>query len=182
MPTIAILGTLDTKGVEHGFVADLIRQRGHAVLVIDVGTQEEPKLKPDITRNEIAAAAGADLAALVARRDRGEAVAAMSRGAPVVLAKLVAERRIDGVISLGGGGGTAIATAAMRALPIGFPKVMVSTLASGNTAQYVGVKDIVMFPSIVDVSGINRISRQVLTRAAGASFGLGGAKACAGAH
>src|ERR1041384_1913761 len=109
MPTIAILGTLDTKGEEHAYVAGLIRQRGHAVLVIDVGTLEEPKLKPDITRHEVAAAAGADLAALVAKRDRGDAVAAMSRGAPIILSKLADERRIDGVISLGGGGGTAIA-------------------------------------------------------------------------
>jgi len=172
MPTIAILGTMDTKGVEHGFVADLIRQRGHNVLIIDVGTLEQPRLKPDITRQEVAQAAGADLAALVAKRDRGEAVTAMSRGAPVILARLAVEQRIDGVISLGGGGGTAIATAAMRALPIGFPKLMVSTLASGNVAPYVGVKDIVMFPSVVDVAGLNRISRQLLTRAAGAICGM----------
>ena len=172
MATIAILGTMDTKGEEHAFVADRIKQRGHQTLVIDVGALGEPKLKPHITRREVAAAAGADLAALVARHDRGETVAAMSKGAPMVLARLVAEKKIDGVISLGGGGGTAIATAAMRALPIGFPKVMVSTLASGNTAQYVGVKDIVMFPSIVDVAGLNRISRQILTRAAGAICGM----------
>ena len=172
MPTIAILGTMDTKGDEHGFVADLIRQRGHNVLIIDVGTLEEPRLKPDITRREVATAAGVDLASLVAKRDRGEAVTAMSRGAPVILAKLAIEKRIDGVISLGGGGGTAIATAAMRALPVGFPKLMVSTLASGNVAPYVGVKDIVMFPSIVDVAGLNRISRQLLTRAAGAICGM----------
>jgi len=163
---------MDTKGEEHAFVANLIKQRGHQVLVIDTGTLDAPKLKPDITRFEVAAAAGADLNALVAKKDRGEAVAAMSRGAPVVLARLVADKRIDGVISLGGGGGTAISTAAMRALPIGFPKVMVSTLASGNTAPYVGVKDIVMFPSVVDVAGINRISRQILTRAAGAICGM----------
>jgi uncharacterized protein (UPF0261 family) len=172
MPTIAILGTLDTKGIEHGFVADLVRQRGHDVLIIDVGTLEAPQLKPDITREQVALAAGVDLAALVAKRDRGEAVTAMSQGAPVILAKLVAEKKIDGVISLGGGGGTAIATAAMRALPMGFPKLMVSTLASGNVAPYVGVKDIVMFPSIVDVAGLNRISRQLLTRAAGAICGM----------
>ena len=172
MPTIAILGTMDTKGVEHGFVADLIRQRGHAVLVIDVGTLDEPRLKPDVTRREVAAAAGVDLTSLVAKRDRGEAVTTMSRGAPIVLAKLAEERRIDGVISLGGGGGTAIATAAMRALPVGFPKLMVSTLASGNVAPYVGVKDIVMFPSVVDIAGLNRISRQLLVRAAGAICGM----------
>ncbi|MBI5802054.1 MAG: Tm-1-like ATP-binding domain-containing protein [Verrucomicrobia bacterium] len=172
MATIAVLGTMDTKGEEHAFVANLIRQRGHRVLVIDTGTLDAPKLQPDITRQEIASAAAADLNALVAKMDRGEAVAAMSHGAPIVLASLVAEKRIDGVISLGGGGGTAISTAAMRALPVGFPKVMVSTLASGNTAQYVGVKDIVMFPAVVDVAGINRISRQILTRAAGAICGM----------
>jgi uncharacterized protein (UPF0261 family) len=172
MATIAVLGTMDTKGEEHGFVADVIRQRGHTAFVIDVGTLEPPKLRPDVTREEVARAAHSDLATLVAKRDRGEAVTAMSKGAPLVLSRLLADKKIDGVISLGGGGGTAIATAAMRALPIGFPKVMVSTLASGNTAQYVDVKDIVMFPSIVDVAGLNRISRQILTRAAGAICGM----------
>ena len=172
MATIAILGTMDTKGVEHAFVAELIRKRGYQTFVIDVGVLGEPLLKPDITRREIAEAAGADLDAVLKRHDRGEAVEMMSRGAPIVLARLLAEEKIAGVISLGGGGGTAIGTAAMRALPIGFPKVMVSTLASGNTAQYVGVKDIVMFPSIVDVAGLNRISRQILTRAAGAICGM----------
>lgn len=172
MATIAVLGTMDTKGEEHGFVAELIRARGHAALVIDVGTLEPPKIQPDIKREEVARAAGADLPALVARRDRGEAVTAMSKGAPEILATLHGKKLIDGVISLGGGGGTSICTAGMRALPIGFPKLMVSTLASGNTAQYVGVKDIVMFPSIVDVAGLNRISRQILTRAAGAICGM----------
>ncbi len=172
MATIAILGTMDTKGEEHGFVAEQIRKRGHQTLVIDVGVLEKPALKPDITRFDVAQAAEVDLARLVDKRDRGEAVAAMSKGAPITLARLVNEKRIDGVISLGGGGGTAIATAAMRALPIDFPKLMVSTLASGNTAPYVGVKDIVMFPSIVDVAGLNRISRQILTRAAGAICGM----------
>src|SRR5437867_1230081 len=172
MATIAILGTMDTKGEEHAFVAHQICQRGHQVLVIDTGTLEPPKLKPDITREQIATAAGFNLSAVAAKQDRGEAVKAMSLGAPIVLAQLAEEKKIDGVISLGGGGGTAISTAAMRALPIGFPKLMVSTLASGNTAQYVGVKDIVMFPSIVDVAGLNHISRQILTRAAGAICGM----------
>jgi uncharacterized protein (UPF0261 family) len=172
MPTIAVLGTMDTKGEEHAFVAELIQQRGHKVLVIDVGVLENPTLVPDISREVVADAADADLQELVARRDRGEAVKAMSIGAPIILSNLAHERKIDGVISLGGGGGTAIGTAAMRALPIGFPKVMVTTLASGNTSQYVGVKDIVLFPSIVDVAGLNRISRVVLTRAAGAICGM----------
>src|SRR5438874_1490121 len=172
MATIAILGTMDSKGAEHAFVAERIKERGHRTLIIDVGTLGLPNLRPDITREEVAARGGIDLAALQRRQDRGESVAAMSQAAPLVLSKLVAERKIDGVISLGGGGGTAIATAAMRALPIGFPKVMVTTLASGNTAQYVGVKDVVLFPSIVDVSGLNRISREILSRAAAAICGM----------
>ena len=106
------------------------------------------------------------------RHDRGECVVAMSEVAPAFLAKLVGDGEVDGVISLGGGGGTAIGTAAMRALPIGFPKLMVSTVASGNTAHYMGTKDIVMMPSIVDVSGLNRISRTIFTRAAGAILSL----------
>jgi len=172
MPTIALLGTMDTKGLEHGFVAEQIRARGHRALIIDVGTAGPPQIPPDVSREDVARLAGIDLAALITRHDRGEAVAAMSQAAPAILSKLLSEGRIDGVISLGGGGGTAIATAGMRALPLGFPKLMVSTLASGNTARYVGVKDIVMMPSIVDVAGLNRISRQVLSRAAGAICGM----------
>ncbi len=172
MATIAVLGTFDTKGEEHAYVASIIRDRGHRPLLIDVGILDAPGATPDIPRTEIAAAAGVDLAAIAARRDRGEAVAAMTRGAPVVLARLQREGRIDGVISLGGGGGTAIGTAAMRALPIGFPKLMVSTLASGNTAPYVGVKDIVMMPSVADVAGLNRLSRKLLAQAAGAICGM----------
>jgi uncharacterized protein (UPF0261 family) len=172
MATIAVLGTFDTKGHEHGFIAELIRRRGHRVLLLDAGTLGDPQIQPDIGRAELAAAAGADFATLVARRDRGECVAAMARGATVRVQRLFEEGRIDGIISLGGGGGTAIATAAMRALPIGFPKLMVSTLASGNTAPYIAEKDIVMWPSVVDVAGLNRISRQILSRAAGAICGM----------
>lgn len=172
MATIAVLGTLDSKGSEHAFVASLIRGRGHQTLLLDVGTGEPPTIRPDIGRDEIAAAAGIDLAALTARRDRGECVVAMSQAAPVMLARLAAEGRIEGVISLGGGGGTAIATAAMRALPVGFPKLMVSTLASGNIAPYVGTKDILVMPSIADIAGLNRLSRLILTRAAGAICGM----------
>jgi uncharacterized protein (UPF0261 family) len=172
MSTIAVLGTLDTKGHEHGYVADIIRKRGHQALIIDTGSSTAPQIKPDISREEVAQAGGVDLAGILARQDRGEAVTAMAGAAAVLLSKLVGEGRIDGVISLGGGGGTAISTTAMRALPVGFPKVMVSTLAAGNVAPYVGTKDIVMFPSIVDVSGLNRLSRVLLARAAGAICGM----------
>jgi uncharacterized protein (UPF0261 family) len=170
--TIAVLGTLDTKGHEHDYVAQIIRSRGHQTLLIDCGSGAAPQITPDISREQVAAAAGLDLAALQSRQDRGESVTAMSQAAAVLTAKLHAEGRIHGIISLGGGGGTAIGTAAMRALPVGFPKVMVSTLAAGNVAPYVGTKDIVMFPSIVDVSGMNRISRVLLARAAGAICGM----------
>jgi uncharacterized protein (UPF0261 family) len=172
MATIAVLGTLDTKGHEHAFVAQRIRELGHEPLLIDVGTADSPQITPDISREEVAAAGNIDLQALMARADRGECVSAMSKAVPKLLERLQAEGRIDGVISLGGGGGTAIATAAMRVLPIGFPKLMVSTLASGNTAHYVGTKDITMMPSIVDVAGLNRISRTIFSRAAGAICGM----------
>jgi uncharacterized protein (UPF0261 family) len=172
MATIAVLGTLDTKGREHAFVAERIRARGHGTLLIDVGTGVEPAVTPDIPRAEVAAAGGIDLAPLMARGDRGECVSAMAQAAPRLLETLAAASRIQGVISLGGGGGTAIASAAMRALPIGFPKLMVSTLASGNTAHYVGTTDITMMPAVVDVQGLNRISRTILARAAGAICGM----------
>ncbi len=172
MATIAVLGTFDTKGEEHAYVAELIRARGHRALLIDVGSWEPQGVMPDFTRQQVAAFAGVDLAELLARKDRGECVAAMSKAAPVFLAKLAAADEIHGVISLGGGGGTAIATAAMRALPLGFPKLMVSTVAAGNTAHYLGTKDIVMMPSITDVAGLNRLSRMIFSRAAGAICGM----------
>ena len=172
MATIAVLGTLDTKGEEHAFVAGLIAARGHRALLIDVGTGAPPTVVPEITREQVAATGGIDLAAVLAPRDRGAAVTAMSTAAPALLAKLAAEGRIQGVICLGGGGGTAIGSAAMRALPVGFPKLMVSTLAAGNIAPYVGTKDIVMMPSLADVAGLNRLSRVIFTRAAGAICGM----------
>ena len=172
MATIAILGTLDSKSEEHSFLAKRIHERGHQFVLIDVGTGSDPQIQPDYSRYDVAAANGTDLDALMQRHDRGECVVAMSEAAPVFLSRLVDAGKINGVISLGGGGGTAIGTAAMRALPIGFPKLMVSTVASGNTAPYMGTKDIVMIPSIVDVSGLNRISRTIFTRAAGAICGM----------
>lgn len=169
---IAVIGTLDSKGAEHAYVADCLREFGHEPFLIDLGTGGPATVEADITRGEVAAAGGLDLAAVIATGDRGACVTAMSEAAPVLLAKLAAEGRIDGVIALGGGGGTALGTAAMRALPVGLPKLMVSTLASGNTAHYVGSKDIVMFPSIVDVSGLNRISRTLFRQAAAAIAGM----------
>jgi uncharacterized protein (UPF0261 family) len=156
-------------------VAALIARHGHNPLLIDVGTGGPATVQPDVTREQVAAAAGIDLAALMAKKDRGECVVAMTKAAPAFVAKLAAEGKIDGIISLGGGGGTAIGTAAMRALPLGFPKLMVSTLAAGNVAPYLGTKDITMMPSIADVAGLNRLSRVIFTRAAGAICGMVGA-------
>jgi len=156
-------------------VAALIAKHGHKPLLIDVGTGGPATVMPDVTREQVAATAGIDLASLMAKKDRGECVVAMTKAAPACVAKLAAEGRIDGIISLGGGGGTAIGTAAMRALPLGFPKLMVSTLAAGNVAPYLGTKDITMMPSIADVAGLNRLSRVIFTRAAGAICGMVGA-------
>ena len=175
MASIAILGTLDSKSEEHSFLAERIHEHGHKTVFIDVGTGDNPKVEPDYSRYDVAASIGLDLDALMQRHDRGECVVAMSEAALAFLAKLVgAEKSTESF--LGGGGGTAIGTAAMRALPVGFPKLMVSTVASGNTAHYMGTKDIVMMPSIVDVSGLNRISRTIFTRAAGAISGMVEAK------
>ena len=180
MPTIAVLGTFDTKGPEHAFLAEVIRSRGHTPLLINVGCLGAPTLTPDVPAEEVARHGGDNWRSILARKDRGESVSLMGRGAAVLLAELAAAGKIQGVVSLGGGGGTAIATAGMRALPIGFPKVMVSTLASGQTAPYVGVTDVTMMPAIVDVSGVNRVSRTIFTNSAGAICGMVEARARAG--
>jgi len=170
--TIALIGALDTKGAEYGFVKQCIESQGLKALLVDVGVLGEPVIAPDIARAEVAEAGGADIQQLAAKQDRGEAAAAMSRGAAGILPKLYAEGRFHGVLALGGTGGTSVACAGMRALPLGVPKVMVSTVAGSDVSGYVGVKDIVMIPSIVDVSGINKISREVFARAAGAIVGM----------
>lgn len=172
MPTIALLGALDTKGLEYAFVQDILRRRGFQTLMIDVGVLGQPAVTPDIPRREVAAAAGEDIEQLVAAGDRGRAMAAMGRGAAALVPQLHAAGRLDGILAMGGSGGSSVACAAMRALPLGVPKVLVSTVAGGDVSGYVGVSDIVMVPSIVDVAGINRISREVFSRAAGALCGM----------
>ena len=169
---IALLGTLDTKGAEYAFIKQQIEEAGLGTLVIDIGILGPPPFKPDVSREEVAKVGGANLADLAAKMDRAEAVAAMSKGAAAILPKLYTEGKFDGVLAMGGSGGTSVACNAMRALPLGVPKVMVSTVAGTDVSAYVGVKDIVMIPSIVDVSGINKISREVFARAAGAIVGM----------
>ena len=172
MATIAVFGALDTKGHELAFLKEQIEQRGHQTRVVDVGVLGEPAFAPSVTRAEVAAAGGANLATLVAEADRGRAVMAMAEGARAIAVRLHERGELDAIIAMGGGAGTSVGTAAMRALPLGIPKVMVSTLASGDVRGFVGVKDITMIPAIVDVSGLNRISRGVFARAAAAVCGM----------
>ncbi|UCF29016.1 MAG: Tm-1-like ATP-binding domain-containing protein [Chloroflexota bacterium] len=170
--TIGIIGALDTKGAEFAFLKAEIEKRGFKTLVVDTGVLGEAYFEPGISRSQVAEAGGSNLDQLLERKDRGEAMAVMTKGVAEVARELYKHGRIDGIISMGGGGGTVIGTSAMRALPVGFPKLMVSTLASGDTTPYVGTTDITMMPSVVDVAGVNRISRRIYTNAAGAICGM----------
>ena len=169
---ILLIGTLDTKGVEFQFVRDLLRSHGLDTYVIDAGVLAPPAFPPNLSRNEVFRAAGTTLDAVVRANERGQAVELAAKGAAKIVCDLHAQGKVDGVFGLGGSAGTTIATAAMRALPFGVPKLMVSTLASGQVRPFVGVRDILMMHSVVDISGINRISRTVLTNAANAMAGM----------
>jgi uncharacterized protein (UPF0261 family) len=170
--SVLLIGTLDTKGVECHFVRSLFDEANVPVTVLDAGVLQPPAFTPDVPRAEVYAAAGASVAALQQEADRGKAIAAAATGVTKIALDLHAQGRLDGVLGLGGSAGTTIATAAMRALPFGVPKLMVSTLASGQVRPYVGVRDILMLNSVVDISGLNRISRRVLTNAAHAMIGM----------
>ncbi|MGC8873495.1 MAG: Tm-1-like ATP-binding domain-containing protein [Chloroflexia bacterium] len=172
MKTVVIVGALDTKGKELAYVKDIIEKAGLRTLVVDFGVMGTPALEPDISREEVAAAAGADLHYLATGQHKDEAMEAMARGLASVVRRLYDEGRLDGIIGMGGTGGTSIATTAMRALPIGVPKVMVSTVGGSDVSAYAGTKDITFMPSIVDVAGFNRISRRIYTNAAGAIAGM----------
>ena len=169
-----MLGTLDTKGVEYAYLRDRVKDADADVdvVIVDAGILGEPLIESDVTRQEVAAAAGADVQALADAGDRATAIETMGRGAAVVIRRLHAEGRLDAIGALGGTGGTAIATRAMRALPVGLPKLMVSTVASGDTSHYVGTTDVTMMHSVVDVAGINRISTRIFGNAARALAGM----------
>ena len=171
-PTVVLVGTLDTKGREYAFLRDRIRARDVDVLLVDAGILSEPLTKPDVTRQEVAAAAGADVQALADAGDRSAAIEVMGRGATELILRLQAEGRLDAIGALGGTGGTTLATHVMRALPVGVPKLMVSTVASGDTSPYVGHVDVTMTYSVFDVAGINRISAKILANAAGTLVGM----------
>jgi uncharacterized protein (UPF0261 family) len=170
--TVCVVGTMDTKGSEFAFITDMIESSGVSTCVVDTGILGEPQFIPDVSADEVAQAGGSSLQALRDEGDRGNSVAVMAQGAATFIAEKHAAGEIDGIISLGGSAGTTMGTTAMQALPVGVPKLMVSTLASGDTSPYVQSKDICMMYSVVDIAGINRLSRQILTNAAGAIVGM----------
>jgi len=171
--TICIIGAFDTKGEDHAFLREEILRRGHQTLTINIGVLESTALFPvDYESEEVAKAGGNNLAELRSNKDKSAAMKAFDEAAPKLVLQLFRERKLDGIIGMGGSGGSAIIASAMRALPIGVPKVLVSTVASGDVSFYVRGKDITMMPSIVDVAGLNRISRLVYSRAAGAICGM----------
>ena len=172
MAAVALVGTLDTKGPDFAFLAGQLRAAGTEVIVVDVGVGEPDGLIPDIDGDTVAAAAGTSRAELREAADRGRAVTEMGRGAARVIADLTAHRRVGGVLAAGGSGGSSIAAQIMAALPVGLPKLLVSTMASGDVSPYVGAKDVCIMYSVVDVAGLNRISRLVLGNAAAAMAGM----------
>jgi uncharacterized protein (UPF0261 family) len=172
MSAAVLVGTLDTKGRELKFLRDRLAAAGVETILVDVGIMGEPAVAADVSREDVALAAGSSLAELVRRGDRGEAVTAMARGAEAVVGRLHAEGRVGGVLALGGSAGATIASAAMRSLPVGIPKVIVSTVASGDTRPYVGAGDITMMYPIVDIAGLNKISTRIIANAAGAMAGM----------
>ncbi|MCY9512632.1 Tm-1-like ATP-binding domain-containing protein [Paenibacillus apiarius] len=171
MKTVAIVGTFDSKGKEFSFVKDILQGLGLNTLTIHSGVFE-PMFVPDISNEEVAKEAHADIREIASKKDRSLATEILAKGMEKLIPRLYAEGKFDGIISFGGSGGTSIVTPGMRALPIGVPKVMVSTVASGNVSQYVGTSDIMMYPSIVDVSGLNSISTKIFTNAALAIAGM----------
>ena len=166
MGTIVVLGTFDTKGIEHRYLAERVGELGHDPLLVDGGGFGVPQIGADIPPQAVAAEGGINLAALQAQGDRGAMVTAMAAAAATVVRRLHTQGKLAGIVSMGGSGGTAIGTAAMRALPLGVPKVMVSTLASGNVAPYLDISDIVMIPAVADVAGLNAFTRAQFSRAA----------------
>jgi uncharacterized protein (UPF0261 family) len=176
---VALVGTLDTKGAEYQWVADRLHEHGVDVVVVDagVGTGGSFTSPVAVTAAEVATAAGASIERLRAGNDRGAAVAAMGEGAAVVLGRLSAAGRLDGVLALGGSGGSSIAARAVRDLPVGLPKLLVSTMAAGDVSPYVGASDVTMMYSVVDVAGINQVSRAVLGNAAAAAAAMARAHA-----
>ncbi|MGG0824585.1 Tm-1-like ATP-binding domain-containing protein [Paenibacillus turicensis] len=171
MKTIAIAGTFDTKGEEYLYIKGIAEELGLRTFMIHTGVFK-PIFTPDVSNEDIAQAVGMDMKALAEKKDRALATEVLSKGLEKLVPELYKQGKFDGIISFGGTGGTSLITPAMRALPIGVPKVMVSTVASGNTAPYVGTSDIMMIPSVVDIAGLNSISTKIFTNAVFAIAGM----------
>ena len=179
--TVVLVGALDTKGKDFEYVKDLVEKRGLNTLVVDFGVMGAPAFAPDVARGEVAAAGGGDLARLSTGEHKDEAMQAMAKGLAVIVRGLHEDGKLDGIMGMGGTGGTSIATTAMRTLPVGVPKLMVSTVGGGDVSPFAGSKDITFMPSVVDVAGFNRISRRIYANAAGAIAGMVEARA-SGCH
>ena len=171
MKTVAIAGTLDTKGQEFLFLKGLIEKLGFSTLTIHIGIFD-PQFEPDVSNGQIAEAAGANIEEIAKQRDRGIATEVMAKGMETFLPELYRQGKFDGVISMGGSSGSSIVAPGMRGLPLGVPKVLVSTMASGDTARFIKSSDIIMIPSVVDVAGINSISNRIFSNAAAAIAGM----------
>jgi uncharacterized protein (UPF0261 family) len=172
--SVVIVGALDTKGEEFAFLRELIQAHGLNTIIVDFGVLGDPLFEPDVSNSEVARAGGGSIEELRASEDKSLAMRTMSDGLAKVVADLHGSGQLDGIVSMAGGGGTSLATAAMRGLPVGVPKVMVSTLAAGDISPYVGTRDVTFMPSVVDVAGLNSISRQIYANAAGAIAGMVG--------
>jgi uncharacterized protein (UPF0261 family) len=171
--TICVIGAFDTKGEDHAFLRQEILKLGCQVLTINIGVLGTTTLFPvDFESGDVLKAAGTNLGDIRAQGDKGVAMKAFDQAAPRLVRQLYEQGKFDGIIGMGGSGGSAIIASAMRSIPIGVPKVLVSTVASGDVSFYVRGKDIMMIPSIVDVAGLNRISRLIYARAAGAICGM----------
>ncbi|SBW12655.1 conserved hypothetical protein [uncultured Alphaproteobacteria bacterium] len=169
---VLVLGALDTKAADFRFVCDILRRGGLDLLVIDVGVLGTPGMTADVDRAAVARAGGREIADFRSGEHKDAAMQAMADGAARLVAEIAAREPVAGIFGMGGSGGTAIATAAMRELPIGVPKVMVSTVGGGDVAAFCGGKDVIFFPSIVDVAGLNRVSARIYANAANAMVGM----------
>jgi uncharacterized protein (UPF0261 family) len=170
--TIVLVGSFDTKGREFEYVRNILTSKGVSTRTVDFGIMGEPHFKPDVTRESVVEAGGGDITRLMSGKHKDEAMRVVTKGVERVITQMYAAGEVDGVMGMGGSGGTSVVTAAMRALPIGVPKVMVSTVGGGDVSAYAGTKDIVFVPSVVDVAGLNRISRRIFANAAGGVAGM----------
>jgi uncharacterized protein (UPF0261 family) len=170
--SIAIVGTLDTKGDEVGYLKQIVEQEGCSSIVVDVGTLHEPTFQADITGEDVAVAAGLSQAALREKADRRLSVQSMIDGASSIVKRLYEDGKLSGILAIGGGTGTHIGTGIMRNLPLGVPKLMLSTVASRDMHELIGTKDILMMHSVVDILGLNAISKKILSNAACAMIGM----------